>query len=256
MKPEQTPTRERITYPNASGLQRKQKLSGNAIVSILVGIVLAACLGGFAIYKTADTLFFSVEREQKQIEANIARSIDYGFPNGISLCTKTSDEALAHLAELGKTLYYFSTEADYPDGGFDVFAIPNDVSEDQAKEALSNGISRMSALDASMMLNGAYRVTYDLSNYHDLRIRYSDFKSTSYDEALDAAQLAQNLSGDLFELVDEGTDNYGNHFRSGIYDKEGANIEWRISVIDLNNVYDIKGLPENAYYVGIRFVSK
>ncbi len=34
---------------------------------------------------------------------------------------------------------------------------------------------------------------------------------------------------------------------------DGEKYTWRVSVIDLSEVYDISGLPNTAFFVGIRF---
>lgn len=248
-----TPKYAHVVYPEASGLKRKQSVHGKTIFVIIIAVVIALIAGCVLIYKAADALYFSVERSEKQTQENLNRNIDYGFPVLVDVYNYSDTELLSYLQDTcGYSLYFYSSEGDYPDGGFDVLKIPSDVTTDEANELLYNGISKLDKVDASKILNGSYRFTVDFSSYTDMRIRYADFASSSISDAIDKAQAAQKLNDENSTVSEDGVDTYGNTYRTGSYTKDSKNIEWRISAISLSDIYDISGLPEDAVYVSVR----
>ena len=57
-------------------------------------------------------------------------------------------------------------------------------------------------------------------------------------------------------VEDSGVDDSGNTYQAGtVTDKKDRTFNWRVSVIYLDEVYDIAGLPNTAYFVGIRFTN-
>ena len=55
------------------------------------------------------------------------------------------------------------------------------------------------------------------------------------------------------KVTDSGVDDSGNTYQAGTVKSDGEKYTWRVSVIDLSEVYDISGLPNTAFFVGIRF---
>jgi hypothetical protein len=248
-----TPVHAHVIYPEISRLKRKQSVHGKTVFVIIIAVIIALIAGGILIYKAADALYFSVEKGEQQTQANLNRSIDYGFPTLVDVYNYSDTDLLSYLQDTcGYSLYFYSSEGDYPDGGFDVLKIPSDVTADEANELLYNGISKLDKVEASKILNGSYRFTVDFSSYTDMRIRYADFASSSITDAIDKAQASQKLNDENSTVSEDGVDTYGNTYRTGSYTKESTNIEWRISAISLSDIYDISGLPEDAIYVSVR----
>ncbi|MFR7403372.1 MAG: hypothetical protein ACLUW6_01590 [Coriobacteriaceae bacterium] len=48
----------------------------------------------------------------------------------------------------------------------------------------------------------------------------------------------------------------GNTYQAGVVSTDNGTYNWRVSVIELDEVYDISGLPNTAFYVGIRFTAQ
>ena len=165
-----------------------------------------------------------------------------------------SDEAKSKL-EQSYNLVEFSKPEDYPNGGFDVFKLPSTVSKEEGSAALKNGISGITALDASKVLNGGWRFTMDLTNYIDLRVRYTDLTSKTVSTAIQNALMSQGLSGDAVKFTGEGTDESGNTYKAGTIEVGGTTYFWRISALNFNDAYSISGFPKDAIYVGIRFTN-
>ena len=105
------------------------------------------------------------------------------------------------------------------------------------------------------MLNGGWRVTMDLTNYQDFRIRYADFQATTIEEAILNAVHNQGFDGDGCEMTKEGVDESGNTFKSGTIDIDDETYFWRVSAVKFNDAYSIKGMPDTAIYVGIRMTN-
>lgn len=58
------------------------------------------------------------------------------------------------------------------------------------------------------------------------------------------------------EVTDSGVDDSGNTYQAGVVSTDNGTYNWRVSVIELDEVYDISGLPNTAFYVGIRFTAQ
>ncbi len=58
------------------------------------------------------------------------------------------------------------------------------------------------------------------------------------------------------EITDSGVDDSGNTYQAGVVSTDAGTCNWRVSVIELNEVYDISGLPNTAFYVGIRLTAQ
>ena len=51
-------------------------------------------------------------------------------------------------------------------------------------------------------------------------------------------------------------DDSGNTYQAGVVSTDNGTYNWRVSVIELDEVYDISGLPNTAFYVVIRFTAQ
>ena len=108
------------------------------------------------------------------------------------------------------------------------------------------GIDKLSAGDAVKLLKGAWTLTVSRKAGDDMRLRYADFASgTMQVEGLENA-----------EVTDSGVDDSGNTYQAGVVSTDNGTYNWRVSVIELDEVYDISGLPNTAFYVGIRFTAQ
>ena len=140
--------------------------------------------------------------------------------------------------------------SDDPEAALELIKLPSDVSELDAGLMYNKGVSKLSASEAALLLNGSWTLDADRSDGTSMRLRYADFSSGSLDAAIaegfDPATIAEDGMG-----VDE----VGNTFKQGTVDVDGTAYTWKVSALPLSEMYDISGLPETAVYVGVRLSS-
>lgn len=235
-----------VRYLDGSSLLRTGALSRQQLALVAVLVVAAAVIGGAFLLNVVDSLVHAPEREQAAIEENLTRDVAYDLPQLTAYAQADDATILQSFADAGFATYEISAD----ENGFDVLKLPADVSAEQAGLMYVQGISNLSATDASLLLNGSWRMTVDRTSGTDMRVRYADFASGSVDAAVAAAIEAEGLSGAT--MGEAGTDDSGNTYQAGTVEVDGATYSWRVSAIALSAVYDIAGLPETASYVGVR----
>ena len=243
-----------VVYPNAEKLLRPQSIRGKSIIVAGIVVVLAAVLAVNFVMKAADGIYFSEVRKSTQIEQNMARTAAYDFPYMKDYIAWSNAQDVYNELAGQYTLVQLGVD-DVTDSTFDAFKLPDDVSAEEGTVALKNGIGSMDILAASKVLNGGWRVTMDLTNYQDFRIRYADFQATTIEEAILNAVRNQGFDGEGCEMTKEGVDESGNTFKSGTIDIDDETYFWRVSAVKFNDAYSIKGMPDTAIYVGIRMTN-
>ena len=142
-----------------------------------------------------------------------------------------------------------SDDFEYP-----TIKLPADVSLEEAGLMYVQGIDKLSAGDAVKLLKGAWTLTVTRKNGDDMRLRYADFASGTIEKAVQGAMQVEGLEN--AEVTDSGVDDSGNTYQAGVVSTDNGTYNWRVSVIELDEVYDISGLPNTAFYVGIRFTAQ
>ena len=132
--------------------------------------------------------------------------------------------------------------------------LPADVSLEEAGLMYVQGIDKLSAGDAVKLLKGAWTLTVSRKAGDDMRLRYADFASGTIEKAVQGAMQVEGLEN--AEVTDSGVDDSGNTYQAGVVSTDNGTYNWRVSVIELDEVYDISGLPNTAFYVGIRFTAQ
>ena len=240
-----------VAYPNAKKLLRPQSIGGKWLIVAGLIVILAVCSAYFLVSRATDSIYFSQVRTSSQVEQNMAREIAYDLPQLKDYIAATDAQDVYNDLSERYELVQLGID-DVSSTGFDVFKLPEDVNVDEGAAALKNGIGSMDILSASKVLNGGWRITMDLTNYQDLRVRYTDFKSSSIEEAILSAIQSEGFDGEDCEITKEGVDESGNTFKSGTVQTEDETYFWRVSAVKFNDAYSIKGMPETAIYVGIR----
>lgn len=235
-----------VRYLDGSGLARPLDMPKPALAVMGAFVIVAAVIGGVFLFNVLDDVVNSAARAQASVEENLARPVALDLPSLPALFTQDDASIKQSFADAGYTTYEISADEA---GGFDLLKLPSDVGLAEAAVMYSN-INSLSAADAALILNGSWRLEVARGDYTDMRVRYADFASGSIETAIQNAMVAEGL--DATELADSGTDDAGNTFRSGTVDIAGESCTWRVSAIALSSVYDIKGLPETAVYVGVR----
>lgn len=243
-----------VSYPDATKLLRPQSIKGPGVFVVIVLAIIAMVIGGIMVYKAADSIYFSEVRKADTIQKNLELDSPYDFPQIKDYIA--SSNALDVLSALNSkyTMVPLASEAESA-SGFDYFKLPENATKDEGIAALKKGIGGMDILAASKLLNGGWRITMDLANYQDLKIRYCDLKATSIEGAILNAIHTQGFDGDNCEMTKEGVDESGNTFKSGTIELDDETYFWRVSALKFNDAYSISGLPDNAVYVGIRMTN-
>lgn len=243
-----------VNYPDATKLLRPQSIQGPGIFIVLILMVIAAIVGGTFAYKAADNVYFSEVRKADTIQKNLQLDSPYDFPQIKNYIA--SDNALDVLSTMQNKYTMISLVPEEANSkGFDYFKLPENVSKDEGTSALKKGIGGMTLVSASKILNGGWRLTMDLTNYQDLKIRYCDLKASSIEGAILDAIHTQGFDGDNCEMTKEGVDESGNTFKSGTIEIDDETYFWRVSALKFSDAYSISGMPDTAVYVGVRMTN-
>lgn len=240
----------KVDYPNVSLLDRPLDMPGPVRRGMLLFLAAAALIGSFFLFRYFDVVVNAPAREAAQVVENTQRTVPYNLPVLLDLMPLTDTEIMAQLKGSGDTLFERTAIGTDPDGGFQVVRLPEGVSIADAAALYLSGLDNVSAAAASRLLNGAWDLTVTREAPSNLFLRYADFASGSIESAIQNALLAEDLEAE--DETESGIDESGNTFAAGAISRDGAVYSWRISVIALSEVYSLKGLPEDALYVGIR----
>lgn len=241
-----------IRYLGSKGLARPLDMPKPQLVVMGVFVAIAIGIGIYLVVTALDSIQGGAARSQASVEENLARPVTYDLPALSSLIFLSDDEIRQVFTDAGYATIDTSNAEDYPSGGFELIKLPSDVSAIDAGLLYQKGIAKLSASDASLLLNGSWTFSIDRKETTDTRLRYADFTSGSLDAAIQSAIATEGFDPATTPEDGLGVDEAGNTYQSGTMDIEGTLYTWRVSAIELSNVYDISGLPSTATYVGIR----
>jgi len=250
-----------INYPDDSGLRRPQVPPAGFKKSLFPSVVAALIVGAFIVIAAVSYIIIMPAIERNTIKDYCLRDVSYNFPSLAQCFSYSNEEALQWTTNEGYTVCKVSSDDEI---GLDFYRAPGSLEANKARSIVKAGLTNVSATDLALFLNGSWRMTYDREGTYSLRVRYADFKSGSIDNAMNAAIQQQGLTGAT--VTSTGIDNNLNTYIEGTLALElteefktlwnatddSQNITWRISCIELNEVYP-QQLTDLSYYVGIRF---
>ena len=241
-----------VRYFDGAELSRPLDMPPVVRYVALAAMVVAAIIGGVILFNWVDQITNEPLRQQEALQQNLTREVPLELPSLAALMPQSDEEMMATLTEAGYTLFERTPVGTNPEGGFVVVKLPADVSVEEAGLMYVKGIDKLSAADAVRLLKGAWTLDVSRKAGESIRLRYADFESGTIEKAIQNAMAAEGLQNAT--VTDSGVDDSGNTYQAGtVVTEGGATYTWRVSVIDLAKVYDISGLPNTAYYVGIRF---
>ncbi len=243
-----------VRYYDGAELSRPLEMPPRVKAIMLAAMVVAAVVGCLFLGRYFDQIMNEPIRQQQTLQDNLAREVSYDFPLLSSLMPLSDEEIMTALTDAGYTLYERIPVGTDPDGGFEVIKLPADVSLEEAGLMYVQGIDKLSAGDAVKLLKGAWTLTVSRKAGDDMRLRYADFASGTIEKAVQGAMQVEGLEN--AEVTDSGVDDSGNTYQAGVVSTDNGTYNWRVSVIELDEVYDISGLPNTAFYVGIRFTAQ
>lgn len=243
-----------VRYLDGAELSRPLETPPRVRAIMLAAMAVAAIVGCLFLGRYFDQIMNEPIRQQQTLQENLAREVSYDFPLLSSLMPLSDEEIMTALNDAGYTLYERTPVGTDPDGGFEVIKLPADVSLEEAGLMYVQGIDKLSASDAVRLLKGAWTLTVTRKNGDDMRLRYADFASGTIEKAVQGAMQVEGLEN--AEVTDSGVDDSGNTYQAGVVTTDNGTYNWRVSVIELSEVYDISGLPNTAFYVGIRFTAQ
>lgn len=241
-----------VRYLDGRGLARPLDMPRPQIAVMIGFVVVAALIGGYLLFNVLDAVKGGAARAQASVEENLSREVSYDLPPLTSYITMGDDEIKQALADAGLTVIDKGGMSDDPDAALELIKLPADVSELDAGMLYAKGVSKLSASEAALLLNGSWTLDADRTDGTSLRLRYADFTSGTLDAAIDAAIASEGFDPATIAEDGAGVDEVGNTFKQGTVDVDGTAYSWKVSAIPLSEMYDISGLPESAVYVGVR----
>ncbi len=238
-----------ITHFAANRLQRPLSLPPVVKRGLLVILAIAIILGGIFLYRFIDNVVNGAAHEEEAIHQALTRDVTLDVPYMPFLMTLNDESLLQWCTDAGFTIYDRTGE----DGDLDIIKLPSDVSVADAGVMYLQGVNNLSGSSAAKLLYGSWRLQVSRDSGTIMRLHYSDFDSQIADEAMQSAMASQGLDGSMVE--ESGVDDAGNTFQTGKVTTDAGTFVWRISIIELNEVYSNPGLPSTAQYVGIRFAN-
>lgn len=241
-----------VRYLDGSGLERPLDMPKPQIAIMIAFVVVAALIGGYLLFNVLDAVKGGAARAQASVEENLSREVSYDLPSLTSYIAMNDDEIKQALADAGLTVIDKGGMSEDPDAALELIKLPADVSELDAGMMYSKGVSKLTASEAALLLNGSWTLDADHSEETSMRLRYADFSSGSLDAAIDSAIAAEGFDPATVAEDGMGVDEVGNTFKQGTVEASGTTYTWKVSAIPLSEMYDISGLPDTATYVGVR----
>lgn len=222
------------------------------IICALIAALIACIFGGILVFRLYDSVINAPLHEQEALEAALAAETQLDIPAIAPLMALDDRSIMDRFTAEGLTMMERTTPEESAAGTFEAVKLPADLSAADAALIYAQGIENASASQAVKLLKGSWLLQVDRTDGIIMRVRYGDFDANSAQEALATALASQGLSEDM--AADSGIDDAGNTYMAGAQAAEdGTEYQWRISVCNLKDVYDINGIPDNAQYVGIRY---
>lgn len=245
---------ENIRYLDARPLTRPLDIPEPVVKGTRIFLIAAIIVGALMLFWYFDTVVNAASREAAQTRENASRNVALDLPVLADLADLDDEDIMAVLTASGATLYEKTPIGSLAEGGFEVVKLPEGVSLLDAGASYAAGLDRISAANATRLLNGAWmlQVIRNTAN-SELYVGYADFHSGDAQQAIQQARSAEGWLAS--EVADSGVDDQGNTYCAGVVDTAAGECSWRVSVVPLSSMYKIKNMPEDALYVGMRLTT-
>jgi hypothetical protein len=240
-----------VVYPGANLPDANFTFPKNNRKLLSIFVIVACLVGAIAIFAFVETVFIAPAAESATIEEKISAATPTTLPKLSSFIGLTDAEIYASLTADGNTYY----EVAQTDGSlnYEVMKIPADLTLVDAAAYYAEGISNLSALHAFELLDGSWDLEIDRETGETIKIHWADFTSTDAEEAV--ATAATNQGFDVASATGNGVDSSGNTYIEGSFIQNSTTYSWRVSAIELSEIYSVSGLPDTSLYLGIRITS-
>lgn len=238
-----------IRYMDGSSLLRPMDMPRSQQIVMAVFVVIAVTIGIRLAAGAITAVNDSNTQNKASVEENLSRTVSYNLPVLTQMADMDDQAILDSLSAAGYTVYNRTAEGT---AGLDLVKLPEDVTVADAAAMYAKGVGGLSASQAALLLNGSWTLTVDRSDTLTMAVKYADFSSSTLEAAIQAAVAAEGFQA---ASTSTDTDEVGNTFQTGTVDIDDVTYTWRVSAAPLSDKYDIKGLPSNAAYVGIRLTA-
>lgn len=244
-----------VYYLDGTSLKRPLKMGPRELIVMALLVAIAAGISVYCYVSTTTNMAEAAARSQATTEENLARDVTYGIPYLPDLIWLNNSDIIAVEENQGYRLYDMGgADGSTEDGTMRFMKIPEDMTlTETASMMASGGIGSLDAAQAALIMNGSWTFEVQRGENIEMRVRYVDFDAETIDEAIAWAVGFEGFNWDNAVETSSGVDAAGNTFRAGTINFDGYEYGWQVSAIDLSDVYDIQGLPEDAIYVGIRY---
>ena len=246
---EYTNRKGNVTYLDGTPLSRPfdMPVAKKAIVGIVVLVAIA--LGAMFVNNTVLSSLRESAAAEQAIKDNLARpaSID-SLPNMKKLVNLNDAGIKEAFDKAGYTIYDASNLGDSE--SLILYRLPEDITLDEAAELYGQGVSSLSAVQATKLLNGSWQFVADRTGVTTMVVRYADFSTGDPQVALESA--LEKTGFDPESVTDSGVDDSGNTYQIGSLKAKDTTCVWKISALPLSDMFSIKNMPEEACYIGIR----
>ena len=238
-----------VAYLDGAPLRRPVSMPAGQRVIAAIIVIAAIALGAYFVNDTVIRSMREAQQAEQAIANNLARqaSIDT-IPHVDQLITLNDAGIKETFEEAGYTVYDASAQGDADE--LILYKLPSDMSIEEASAMYARGISGLTAVQATKLLNGSWQFVADRSGATSMVVRYADF---STDDPSIAVQNALQKAGyDPESITESGVDDSGNTYSMGTLDADGTTCTWKISALPLEDMFSISGMPEGGCYVGSR----
>lgn len=246
-----------IRYYRAPALYEPLGTPKKLWLPILLFAAVAAIAASIWAHNFIDDVVNAEERQSESIQLALGSAQDARVPTLIYSCLGVPEEARNYFAnDYGRVVYDIEDsdlEGEENLSYVDFIALPVSLDQEMSLKAASEGIDTLTPADAVVYLKEMWRMTFSTSQNIDIRIRYQDFEAVDVKDAISRAISYQEWQNSVY--AESGEDNLGNTYQTGTIEVEGTPFRWSVYACPLSDVYDVKGLPENSYYVSVRMTS-
>ncbi len=245
-----TDTRGSIAYLDGAPLRRPFSMPTAQRFFALIIVVVAIIIGGIFVNSTVLSSLREAAQAEAAIETNLSRQASIEtLPDLTKLITENDKGIKETFDDAGYTYYDASSTSD--SGDLILYKLPSDMTLDEAASLYAQGVSNLSAPQATKLLVGSWQFVSEHSGSTSMVVRYADFSTGDPQVAVQNAM--QKTGFDPESISDSGKDESGNTYNLGTVDVDKTPYTWKISAIPLDEMYSISNMPEEACYVGIRF---
>ena len=238
-----------IAYLDGTPLSRPFSMPRIQRIIAIVIIAIAVVIGATFINNTVVASLRETLQAEQTINVNLAREASIEtIPRMNELIVMGDDEIRARFEESGFTVYDASDPSDPT--SMILYKLPSDMGIEDAMTMYAKGISNLSGVQASKLLNGSWHLGTDRNGGTTMVVRYVDFSTGDPQRAVQNALAKEGF--DPASITDSGEDDSGNTYSQGTLDASGVACSWKISALPLSDMYSISGLPSDACYVGVR----